>query len=485
MPSVEELQAASKVSKAPKDEKPVIRVVQKPTRKPVQQAEAYRYKAPEPRKRIRPEIDRPERCYWGFPEEPPFTVDARPARNAPVLDSKGRLILVSQGSLFALDITKPEPDVVWEYILKSHVPGPIVVDADGEYHVHTADGYLHCITESGRQSYMPVQVGEPLGYAAPIVDGWGNTLISAYNGGLVRVSREGKKDSRPYFRCRAKLDSSGVIAGNVLYIGSEDGYLFAIELGAKGRNLWNQGKEVGYAGGFLNSSPAIAKDGTIVVATRAEKLMGFHPSGKVLWETFMPGQLLASPVIDSQGNIYVGVSSTDRRGSAGWLVCVDGTSHKIRWQHPVNELIESTPVIGSDGSIYFGDNAGYVYALAPNGDERWSAKFEAPVRSAGTIVAPNMLAFALDDDVLVALRCESEDIGGDWPKLGRDNYHSFVGPEAAPEKNTDTPTDTAESTVKETTEKNTPNGENASSADGGKDAEAETKSGMDSASEGA
>lgn len=393
-----------------------------------------RYRAPEPRPEIRPEIDRPERCFWGFPEEPPFTVNARPMRNTPVVDAKGRMILVSQGSLYALDISHPEPEVSWEYVIKSHVPGPIVVDANGDYHFHSADGYLHCVTPSGKQSWMPVQVGEPLGYAAPIVDAWGNTIISDYNGGLIRVSNEGRKDSRPYFRCRAKLDSSGVIAGDTLYIGSEEGYLFAIQLGdVSGRNLWDQGREVGYAGGFLNSSPAITKDGTIVVASRTEKLIGFHSNGEVAWTTHMPGQLLGSPVIDSHGHIYVGASLSTRQGGQGYLVSVDGTSHKIRWQYQAEEMIESTPVVGDDGTIYFGDNAGWVYALSPRGDKKWAVKYEAAVRSAGTIIAPNLLTYALDDDVLVGMRCESADLGGEWPKLGRDNFHSFVGPTPAKE----------------------------------------------------
>lgn len=391
-----------------------------------------RYRAPEPRPQVRPDVDRPERCFWGFPEVPPFTCDAKPMKNAPVLDDKGRLVLVSQGSLYAIDITTPEPEICWEYIIKSHVPGPIVVDAEGDYHLHSADGYLHCVTKHGKQSYMPVQIGEPLGYAAPVVDAWGNTIVSDYNGGLIRVSKEGKKDSRPYFRCRAKLDSSGVIAGETLYIGSEEGYLFAIQLGEVGKNLWDQGAEVGYAGGFLNSSPAVTKDGIIVVATRTEKLMGFLPSGEVAWSTHMPGQLLGSPVIDAYGHIYVGASLSTRQGGQGYLVSVDGNSHKIRWQFQAEEMVECTPVVGDDGTIYFGDNAGWVYAVSPRGDKKWGVRFEAPVRSAGTIVAPNVLAFALDDDVLVGIRCESTDLGGDWPKLGRDNYHSFVGPTPPP-----------------------------------------------------
>ena len=419
--------------KAPPQEQKGIRVRQVVQRQKNAEPE-YRYKPPEARPKIRPEMDRPERCYWGFPEQPPFTCDARPMRHAPVIDDKGRMVMVSQGKLYCLDISRPEPEIVWEYMIQSHVPGPIVVDQNGDYHLHAMDGYLHIVTKDGKQSYRPVQVGEPLGYAAPVVDGWGNTLISGYNGGLIRVNSQGQKDSRMYFRSRAKLDSAGVIAGGVLYIGSEDGYLFAIDLDdAGGRSLWDQGKEIGYAGGFLNSSPAIGQDGIIVVATRAEKLLGFTSTGEIAWTCYMPGQLLGSPVIDSKGNIYVGASLSTRQGAKGYMVCVDGLTHKIKWQYETDDMIESTPCIGDDGTVYFGNNAGWLYALNSRGDRKWSVKFEAGIRSAGTILAPNLLGFALDDDVLVGVRCESEDLcESGWPKLGHDNFHSFLGPVAPP-----------------------------------------------------
>ncbi|MDO4550971.1 MAG: PQQ-binding-like beta-propeller repeat protein, partial [Planctomycetia bacterium] len=414
-----------------------IQVIQKPVKKKPSQRvedERARYRAPEPRKQVRPEMERPERCYWGFPELPPFTCDAKPNRNAPVVDPQGRMVLVSQGRLYALDISRPEPEVVWEYVINSHVPGPIVVDQENQYHIHAADGYLHCITAEGRQSYMPVQVGEPLGYAAPLVDPWGNTLISGYDGGIIRVWPDGKKQSTPYFRCRAKLDSAGVIAGNILYIGSEEGYLFAIGLeDNRGVGLWDQGKEQGYAGGFLNSSPAVTEDGIIVVAARTEKLIGFHPTGEVVFQTNVPGQLLASPVIDMNGNIYAGVSLSTRQGTQGSLVSVDGKSYKIRWRYQAEDMVESTPVVGDDGMIYFGDNAGWLHAVYPRGDKRWAIKFEAPIRSAGAIIAPNLLVFSLDDDVVVGVRCESQDnASGIWPKFGHDLFHSFLGPAAKP-----------------------------------------------------
>ena len=120
----------------------------------------------------------------------------------------------------------------------------------------------------------------------------------------------------------------------------------------------------------------------------------------------MPGQILASPVLDSRGDIYLGLNCL-AKGTAdqGRLVCLRGNSHKIAWQYPTTAAIESTPAVDDDGVVYVGDNAGLVHAVGGDGVERWQAQLAAPVRSAGSIISPSWVAFGLDDDTLVVLKC--------------------------------------------------------------------------------
>jgi outer membrane protein assembly factor BamB len=135
----------------------------------------------------------------------------------------------------------------------------------------------------------------------------------------------------------------------------------------------------------------------------------------------MPGQMLGSPVIDRTGHIYVGVSLS-RRGEEpkGLLVCVDGNAHRIRWTYKAAGPVESTPVVGDDDVIYFGDNAGVIHAVDARGQLVWTGRVEAAVRSAGTIIAPERLAFGLDDETLVVLRCGAKGLAlGGWPKICR------------------------------------------------------------------
>ncbi len=403
---------------------------QKPRPKaPVQAAkpETPKPQKPKPKPRVRPKAVRPERFVWAYPDEPPFADQARPLLTAPAVDSSGRIYLSSLQRLVALEEENGKAKVVWEYVIGSPVPGPTVVGSDGNIRLHCADGFLHCVTPQGKQAWSPAKVGEPLGFAAPLVDGDGNTWISAYDGGLLKIDPDGRMAATPFFRSRSKFDSAGVIYDRVIYIGCEDGYLFAIRTdGSRGVNLWDHSAEQGYTGWFLNSSPAVTADSVIVVAGRDDNLHGFAANGVQTWTTRLPGQMLGSPVLDAHGHVYVGVSQAKRgEKGRGSLVCVDGNSHKIRWEYAAAGPVESTPVIGDDEIVYFGDNAGVIHAVDARGTAQWTGRVESAVRSAGTIVAPHRLAFGLDNETLVVLDCASTALApNSWPKIRRSREQS-------------------------------------------------------------
>ena len=176
----------------------------------------------------------------------------------------------------------------------------------------------------------------------------------------------------------------------------------------------------GLTGWYIHCWPAVSEAGVLVVAGRDENLYGFADDGRQLWRTTVPGQLLGSPVIDPRGQIYVGVSQSKRNQKPrGVLLCMDGNSHKVRWEYEAAGPIESTPVIGDDEMIYFGDNTGVIHAVDLQGKPQWTAQVEAAVRSAGTIPAPGRVAFGLDNETLVVLKCSSQALAAKgWPKIG-------------------------------------------------------------------
>ena len=372
----------------------------------------------------RPRPPRPEQFLWAFPEQPVPEDQAVPLRLHPAVDEAGRIFLHLRGRLFAIEESEGKPKILWEYVTGKHVPGPVVLGPNQSVLLHATDGYLHCLdAATGKQNWPPACVGEPLGYAAPVVDDEGNTWLSGFDGGILKVDAGGHlQKPGPFLRSRQKFDSAAILVGGVLYAAAESGYVFAIQAeGERGVNLWKHAGDHGFAGWCVHSAPAMTDDNVLILPGHDDLLCGFADGGLPVFKTSMPGQMLGSPVLDRYGHIYVGVSQLPRGfESRGLLVCLDGNSHMIRWEYRAAGAVESTPVIGDDDVIYFGDNAGVVHAVDLLGNGLWTADLGPPVRSAGTIPASGRVAFGLDDETLVVLKCSSTGLApAGWPKLGR------------------------------------------------------------------
>ena len=85
------------------------------------------------------------------------------------------------------------------------------------------------------------------------------------------------------------------------------------------------------------------------------------------WSISSSGEIWSSPVVDSDGVIYVG--STD-----GNLLSITPKG-KVLWAFKTADEIFGAPAIGSDGIVYFGSADGRIYAINPDGKLKW--KFQA------------------------------------------------------------------------------------------------------------
>ena len=214
-----------------------------------------------------------------------------------------------------------------------------------------------------------------------------------------------------YFRSRSRFDCAGVLADGLLFLGSEDGYVFAIDTrGPRGENRWKHLEGQGHTGWFVNAGLAMGTRGSIVAAAGDEHVYGFAPDGKPLWKTRVPGQMLGVPV---DGSAWP--SLRGHYPLAAWAAAhgPDGFPGRQFASRAVGicgppGAVESTPVLGSDGLLYFGDNAGVIHALDCRGQPQWTAKVETAVRSALTLVAPQRLACGLDNGTVVVLRCTAD-----------------------------------------------------------------------------
>jgi outer membrane protein assembly factor BamB len=354
---------------------------------------------------------------WRYPVSAAGLVSAEPLRGCPAVDSQGRVFVAVRNCLLMFPPGARSPQ--WEYSTGGLIPCSPAIGPDGNVRIHSCDGYLHVVDSEGRKAFDPVAVGEPLGWACPLVDRRNNTLVCRSEGGLARVDGRGATTPQPFLRTRRRFDCTGLIVDDILYLGGEDHYVRAVPLDAeRGENAWAGSPERGRTGRAINAPLALTKDSLLLVASQDDHLHAFGLDGQQRWATALPGQVLGSPVVDAQGTIYVGIRQNQRdQAACGMLWAIDGATRKPKWSYATAAPIESSPVIGDDGILYFGDNAGLVHAVALGGKLVWKAELEAPVRSAGTIIAAGLVAFGLDNGSLAVLKCSSQGVCAQgWPK---------------------------------------------------------------------
>jgi outer membrane protein assembly factor BamB len=186
------------------------------------------------------------------------------------------------------------------------------------------------------------------------------------------------------FSTNGAVYSSPAVTGGVVYFGSADGNLYAVDA-ATGKLDWKFD-----AHGRVNSSPAVVDGAVYVVSldgnlyavdaatgkqrwafategehrfTRAGNLGAFPPTEVVPdpWDFF-----LSSPAV-AGGTVYFGSGD-------GHVYAVDAKSGALVWKFKTGDVVHSSPAI-SGGIVYVGSWDTYFYALdAATGSLKWKFK---------------------------------------------------------------------------------------------------------------
>lgn len=183
------------------------------------------------------------------------------------------------------------------------------------------------------------------------------------------------------FKTGAKILSSPLVHGDVVYVGSADHNLYAIDR-KSGKQSWKF-----ETGGPVNSSPAFL-DGVVFVASVDGRLYAVDAvSGKQKWRFMTNGErrftapgihgaiprtelmadpfdvFLSSPVI-TNGVVYFG--SGDHN-----VYALDGATGALKWKFTTGNVVHASPAV-SNGVVYVGSWDRNMYALdARTGKELW------------------------------------------------------------------------------------------------------------------
>jgi outer membrane protein assembly factor BamB len=243
------------------------------------------------------------------------------------------------------DADGEEPEEMWNFEtgLDFSIWRP-AIGSDGTIYISDQVSKLYALNQDGTQKwvknlgdgnvYMPGvdRTGGP-NDGTIYTDVQGNALLALNPNGTEkwRLGVASDIDSTPIVG-----DKPGTPAYGIIFFGTDDANsIFAVrDNGASGAIRWQF-----VTPGDVNTVPALSPDGSVVYAVSNE-------------------------IDDSDGGLYaVNVSSNP---------AIDGT---LRWRFPIRaeygEVNSSPTVNPADGTIYVGSDDQYVYAINPDGTQKW------------------------------------------------------------------------------------------------------------------
>jgi outer membrane protein assembly factor BamB len=172
-----------------------------------------------------------------------------------------------------------------------------------------------------------------------------------------------------------------------VYFGAVDG-LYAID--QAGNKKWS----LPLTG---SGEPAIGDDGRIYAPTD-QGFVAVTPSGTVAWTFPVPGSFHAA--VGSDGTIYFGAG--DKGGGAAFLLYALAPDGTQRWAAPVGTTEKYPPAIDAEGTIYYASGEGNVRAFAPDGTQKWAYQAGGTI-NAGVALADHVLYVGSNDGYLYAI----------------------------------------------------------------------------------
>lgn len=185
------------------------------------------------------------------------------------------------------------------------------------------------------------------------------------------------------------IDSTPAVAPDgTVYVGSFDSALWAIR--TNGEAGWFFRPE-----GEIRSSPAVALDGTVLFGCRDKKLYAVTSTGKKRWDYLTGGWVDSSPALARDGTIYFG--SWD-----GNFYALDANG-VLKWKVAAGGIIDSSPVIGIDGTVFCGSHGKALFAFTPQGHELWRFQTEGAIISSPALDAHGNICFSALDGYLYSV----------------------------------------------------------------------------------
>lgn len=216
-------------------------------------------------------------------------------------------------------------------------------------------------------------------FSTPVLGGNGTVYVGSADGYLYAISRSGTPIWR--YRTGNLIDSAAVLGratamthSPTVTFGSGDEYLYQLRteptsLSAAQRLVWRYkapssltaGQKVAWWEGNVELAPG----GDLLAGNTGGAAFALHPGGTLAWKYAAGNSVWTSAAVSPDGTSYWASLS-------GSLFSLDASGH-LRWSVSTLGFVISSPALGSDGTLYEGSFDGKLYAVnSATGAVLWS-----------------------------------------------------------------------------------------------------------------
>lgn len=212
--------------------------------------------------------------------------------------------------------------------------------------------------------------------ARPAERGWPMFRGDPELTGVATASLPEKLEVRWKFERPNAFQSSAAIADGVVYVGCDDGNLYALSL-VDGELRWSY-----RAGEIISASPTVLRD-TVIVGDDAGVLHAVgRADGAPRWKFKTGGQIISSVNYRDQ-RLFFG--SYD-----GHLYCLNAADGSLVWKYETSDKVHATPALADDNVLVAGcDGRLHVVRAGDGGLERTVA-LGAPCGSSAARLGPRV-----------------------------------------------------------------------------------------------
>ena len=275
-------------------------------------------------------------------------------------------------------------ELVWEYSLQSNVTSSPSINNNEDQIFISSGNNLHSIGINNGD--LKWKYDNPA-YDSPSISSNDEVIYGTY-GGIYSISNTSGEINWSFDQVNWASFSPSIKDGSIFANFNTNKTFYS--LSQYGEKNWEYRNVVNGNSGYLMGKPAISNSGNIYLGSIYHNILCISETdGDVIW--FEYGETYSSPIIDGDGNVI--------NSSKGGLQKYNGLDGEVIWTQKNIGKVQVSPVIGTNGSIYVGAEDENVYSIdSSNGNINWIFETGAPIKYSSPVVGDDDTLYVCSND---------------------------------------------------------------------------------------